>query len=270
MPHHIDIEDPRTWPDTLVKVMSENKNLFVAYHSEEKRLDKLGREDFMLRIRRPPNLHKDQYNKVIETIVGILEKENIVGYHCTRLLDHEINNIKNVGMRMLTRELVTERLQSALDLGLLSTEQHSYISNSEILNDSLDDKMGKRTDYIWFNPNLSTLREGDGVFRFFQSWGGEAVYNGHEEDTKISPGLRSIGNPCIVKCSIPIADIDEDAVYLSRRFVSQFILDEIPYPHPTAGFDMGIQRNLQPSEVVDIIEISHPEFQKLTPYKLRD
>ncbi len=265
MLHHIDIEDTNTWSEAFLESMSDNKNLFIAFHTEETRVDKLAREDIALRMNRPINPHALVYKDVLTALADILREQNIIGYHCTRLAAHEIENIKNSGMKMLTKELVEERLQHALENGLLNKEQYRYISNSRYLKNSLDNQYGHRTNYIWFCPNRSTLKDGGAVCRLFQSWGGEAVYNGHEEDKNIGHHLKSIGTPCIVKCTMPMTDIEDDLTYMAKRFVSQFISNDVSFfPHPSARFDMGIQRDLISSEVIEIIEFLDPRFLEFT------
>lgn len=267
MSHHIDIEDTSTWPDGFLKIMSENKDLFIAFHTEVKRVDKLAREDVLLRINRPYNPYKEGYENILLVLSDLLQDQNIVGYHCTRLAPHEIESIKSNGMKVLTRELVEARFRSALEIGLLKEEQYRYISNSELLRISLDNECGHRTGYIWFCPNLSTLRDGGAVCRLFKSWGGEAVYNGHEEDENIGHHLQSIGIPCIVKCSMPMTDIEDDLTYMVKRFISQFISQDVSYPEPPAGFDMGIERDLSASQVLEIIEFTDPRFLELTDHE---
>ncbi len=268
MPHHIDIEDTSTWPDGFLKIMSDNKGLFIAFHTEENRVDKLAREDVALRMNRPINPHAASYKNVLSAVADIFHGQNIIGYHCTRLAAHEIESIKSGGMKMLTKELVETRFQHALEIGLLNEKQYRYILSSNLLKDSLNNECGHRTEYIWFCPNRSTLKEGGAVCRLFQSWGGEAVYNGHEEDRNIGPHLRSIGVPCIVKCSMPMTDVEDDLTYMAKRFVSQFISNDVSfYPDPSAGFDMSIERDLVPSEVIEIIEFSDPRFEEFTGHQ---
>lgn len=269
MRHHIDIEDVKTWPDIFFETMSENKDLFIAYQTEDLRIDKLLREDATLRMgrNRPVNTYVDKYDDIVFELAEILKEHNIVGYHCTRLAEHEIVGINREGMKILTTELVHSRLQSALDIGLLNEDQHLYIQNSEILKKSLNNEYGWRTNYIWFCPNLSTLKEGAAVSRLFGSWGGESVYNGHEEDENIGPHLRSIGIPCIVKCSMPIVDVEDDLEGLAKCFIAQFISKDIDFiPDPSACFDMSIQRDLSATEVIEIITFNDPRFEEMTDH----
>ena len=56
--------------------------------------------------------------------------------------------------------------------------------------------------FCFFPPSF----EAQGIRRFFQSWGGEALYNQHESDPETGTVLRQIGLPCIVEAIVPIKD----------------------------------------------------------------
>lgn len=114
---------------------------------------------------------------------------------------------------------------------------------------------------IWFCPNRSTLREYSRVYRLFRSWGGEAIYCGHEKDERIAHVLCRTGTPCIVKCAIPFSRADQFYANSSERFVAQFISDEIEYPESSAGFGLRTRQDLT---AVDIVEFSDPRFAALT------
>lgn len=110
-------------------MLADNKDLLINFHREEHRVDLLAREDVVLRIKRPLNPHKEQYSDIVSTLGDILEGENIIGYHCTRLTPSEIKNIHKDGMKILTSDLVTTRLSLALEESYLTQEQYDFISN---------------------------------------------------------------------------------------------------------------------------------------------
>lgn len=265
MPHHIDIEDTGTWPEEFLTIVSDNKNLFIDFHHEYRHIDLLQRENVALRVNPPLNPYEDQYSQIVSALANILKKENIVGYHCTRLTSSEIKGILKTGMNILTRDLVTARLALALKEAHLTQEQYDYITTCEELEWSLSNQNGHRIGYIWFCPNRSSLMDGGGVSRLFRSWGGEAVYNGHEHKDDKGLMLRSIGTPCIVKGSIPIADINEDSESLAKKFISLFIASSLDFcPHPSADFDMSVERDLISTEILEIIEFADPRFEEIT------
>jgi hypothetical protein len=128
---------------------------------------------------------------------------------------------------------------------------------------------------IWFCPNRSTLREASGVHRLFRSWGGEAVYVGHEQDENIGAVLASIGTPCIVKCAIPFPCDESYYPKFAARFFSRFIGNGLKYAEPPADFDLRTSRDVQAPGILEIIEFSDARFEMLTgcatwpaPYKI--
>src|ERR1700676_2031123 len=56
---------------------------------------------------------------------------------------------------------------------------------------------------------LKGLADGNngGVGRFFRYWGGEALYNSHQDHAVRGPLLESIGTPCVIQADIPISNL---------------------------------------------------------------
>lgn len=262
----VEIEDITTWPKDFFSLVTKKKDLIVSYHNEEKNIDSHAEKNVLLRCKRPINTHKNDYMSLVSNLDGILNNHQLVGYHCTRLTPEEIKNIRISGLKVLTKELVESRLSNALSNGHLPETGYSYLQKSDLLKNSLANKNGTRTEMLWFCPNKSKLQEHHAVFRLFRSWGGEAVYNGHEEDKNISSVLRSIGSPCLVKCTIPFNDVEHFHQNFSEYFLSFSVKQEINCPHPGYQFDMHIKRDIPSSEVLEIIEFSNPRFKELTDH----
>lgn len=256
----IEIEDLSTWPERFSELANQNKLLILSYHKEYQRQIDQRSSGIIVPC---PNLYKGEYQRLLDNLNKILFQHKIIGYHCTRLIDSEINNVKSQGLKILSKDSILQRLQSALHQGLLTTEEYTYLWSSFEVQASLNNEYGIRTGLLWFVPNLSTLKtDHSGLYRFFNFWGGEALYCGHWEDPHISNTLTSIGIPCIVKCCLPFVDVNPTC--LADRFLAYMISEDIEYPHPPADFDMRIERNLISTEVKDIIEISNPRFKHLT------
>jgi hypothetical protein len=62
------------------------------------------------------------------------------------------------------------------------------------------------------------LKDKQGNYRFFRSWGGEALYL----DLENKPELRKIGTPCIVVGSLKFGDF-EHYTSLSKRMICIFL-----------------------------------------------
>lgn len=262
----VEIEDRKTWPKELNALALAHEPLILSYYREEKRVDRLSREDLLVRFNPPLNPHKAEYKWLVAEFDEVLSHHRFVGYHCTRLTSGEIENIKEHGMRTLSESLIQDRLDHAFSEKHLSQQQYSYLRTSASLQSNLTNKNGARTSRIWFSPNRSTLKVESDVFRLFRSWGGEALYRGHEEDPLVVATLRCTGMPCIVKCKIPFGDAKDYRGSYGERFLSQFISKKVKCPDPSPAFDMFVERDLDHTEVLAIFDINNPRFEKLTGY----
>lgn len=262
----VEIENITSWPKDFYEIASDHKEFLYSYHREEKRIDSLCRDDVLLRARPPINVYANKYKSLVDQLDTILNSHKIVGYHCTRLTKHEIDNIKKEGMKILSEQLIQQRLANAFSQNHLSRQEYEYLTKSSSVVSNLNNKCGDRTGMIWFCPNRSTLKNNGAVHRLFRSWGGEALYRGHEEDNQISNTLRKTGVPCIVKCQIPFKDAKHFHSSFAERFLSHMISKLISYPEPSSFFDMLLNRDLLKNDVLEIIEITNPAFEILTEY----
>ncbi|SFL90756.1 hypothetical protein [Pelosinus propionicus] len=263
----MEIEDRSTWPRNFLEIATQKKQLIIAYHKFKKDIEFRSIKNVELRYNPPLNPFKAEYQEVIWQTEKLLKPNNFVAYHCTKLIDYEIENIKRNGMKILSKELVQERLISAHQHGYLLKEEFDYLINSQDINEILHNKHGVRTERICFFANCSLLRNDiNGIYRFFRSWGGEGVYWGHENDKNIALTLKKLGTPCILICSIPVNDIEHYSSSLAERFFSNLIASDIENPEPPSVFEMYIRRNLDASEIIEVVELQTPKFCELTDY----
>lgn len=263
----VEIENLGSWPKQFKNKAIKNKPILVSYHKEQFRLSRLCEEDISLRINPPKNKYSTEYQILVDSLESILMEHNIVGHHCTRLTTREIKAIRAGGLKILSSELVQQRLQFALLDGHLSQGEFSYLQSSELIKTNLSNQEGRRTGMIWFCPNRSALKDYGGVYRLFRFWGGEAIYMGHSEDERISKVLRRVGTPCIVKCAIPFGDTEQFFSNYAERFLSYLVSDVIECPEPPPAFDMYTKRDVASAELLEIIEVSNPKFEQWTGYK---
>lgn len=244
----------------------ENRALLVSYQRERDRIDALVREDPTLRICPPANAHKAGYERLLAGLEPLLVCHRLIGYHCTRLTSSEVVSIRRDGLHVLSPDLVRRRLLTAVADGHIAQDDCEYVLGSESVKSNLSDKpVGRRTGSIALCPNRSSLRKSYSVFRLFRSWGGEAVYSAHEEDERVRHVL-AIGVPCIVQCAVPFDGAKRFSATFSALFVSQFVRDAVEYPDPDPGFDLFVDRNIEASNVLSIIQFHEPRFAELTRY----
>jgi len=263
----VEIEDEATWPTEFRERARAGRRLVVSYQRERRRIDELGQQDSSARTHPLRNAFRSEYDRLVETLEGILSSHRVVGYHCTRLTPGEAADIRVSGLRVLSLELVRVKLRHCFADGHLTQANFAYLQNSPHIADSLRDEYGRRTHQIAYCPNQSTLRSAGHVYRFLQWWGGEVAYGGHEDDSRIGQVLRRIGIPYIIKCAVPYADVMEWCRPLAERFLSQFVSGKVKDPEPSAGFDLCATRDLAPGNVLDLIPGHDPQFATLTHYK---
>jgi hypothetical protein len=264
---NVEVETPSTWPKDFRQLAESNIQLIISYQKERTRIERLGWNDVMLRLNPPTNPHKHDYLSLVQQLEAILLKHNIIGYQCSRLLPEEILDIQSSGLKILTEELVFSKIQLALNAGHITVDEYHLLKNSDHIKQHLANEYGYSTGMAWFCPNRSTLKDCGAVYRLFRSWGGEAVYNAHEEGDNEIPALRHIGIPCIIKCTFPFRDANQYYDNFSARLLSYLVAHEVDSPEPPAAFDMHINKNLAADEVLEIIELSNPLFSAVLGHK---
>lgn len=243
---HIILDKIDSWPDEIVRQIKSNESSLKGFLVEEHRIDKLAREDMSVRYNRPQNIHKDKWTDTIDKIEEILKDYSIVGIHSTKLLETEINDIQQNGLKPLSKEFANQRVEMIYEKGLISTELKNELINKEEL--VATNRKGK----IFVFHCLSTLKDEWGLNKLFGFWGGEALYAYAKNSTE----LKKIGIPCIVFTSIKIKELD---IYpeLSKRMLAYYFNDNL-YPHDT---DSIIEKELK---VLRIIKRDEKLFEDLT------
>jgi len=169
--NHIILDQNKTWPDEVIDLIKNSKKSLENFLKEEKRIDKLGRTDLKIRYNRPHNEYFEIWNEVTNEIENILKEHKIIGIHCTKLMDYEITDVLENGLKPLSRDFANERIKKLYEKGLISTELKNKIHNKAELN--AENRKGK----ICVFHCLSTLKDEWGLNRLFGLWGGESIYS---------------------------------------------------------------------------------------------
>jgi len=117
-----EIECVAGWQRDLIKLLHENYEVLRDYELEEQRIDKLARSDWRLRVYRPPNALREQRTALISKIEEAVQHLDIIGFHCTRLEDHEVEVIKRDGLVPLSRATLDARVSSLVDKKIIGEE----------------------------------------------------------------------------------------------------------------------------------------------------
>src|SRR5215472_7793754 len=153
----VEIEEEATWPAEFRESAVAGRQLVISYQRERKRIDRLIQQDTSARTNPPRNAFRSEYDRLVETLEGILSSHRVVGYHCTRLTPGEATDIRMNGLRVLSQELVRVKLRHCFAEGHLTQANFAYLQNSPHMADSLRDQYGRRTHQIAYCPNQSTL-----------------------------------------------------------------------------------------------------------------
>lgn len=159
-----------------------------------------------------------EYDSAIYQMRNILKEYSLVGYHCTKLTKNEIEAIHLKGMLLQNSDSLRKRIFSLVESGSLSEKIAQNLITKNQANDS------NRANMLWFCFYKPYLAGRYGIERFFRSWGGEALYNSHENTPVTGAVLLTIGKPCIIKVNVPMATLKGSYYPVSsmvRVFLSQ-------------------------------------------------
>lgn len=197
--NHIVLDWPVTWPVSIISLIEKEQKNLKAFLKEKKRIEKVRSQSKNIcdRVKKYENEFKMYWDKTIYNIQEIIKNEFIVGIHCSRLIDYEIEEIKNNGLQILNSENAIDKINTAFNKGFLSNESRNDLLKIDVFNDN--DRKGMLCCFLCF----STLKESEGIDCFFESWGGESIYY----FAKRKEELKKIGMPCLVLLSIKISEL---------------------------------------------------------------
>jgi hypothetical protein len=244
--NHIIFDDIESWPGEMLRLLRENEISLKGFFEEEHRIDDLAREDVSLRYNKPENIYREKWELIINQIEDVLKRHSIIGIHCTKLLDWEIEDIEKNGLRPLDKTFANQRIEKAFKAGLLSKRLKDELTDKK----ELEQKY--RKGYVWVFHCLGTLNCESGLNRLLGLWGGESLY-AYVKDNK---ELKHIGTPCITFVSIKISELD---IYpeLSKRMTAYYFNDNY-FVHDT---DSHIDSNLK---VLKVLKRNENLFEELT------
>jgi hypothetical protein len=205
------LDQPAAWPDELRTYLDAQHDLFLGWESEAGRVT------------------AKSYDRAIYGLMDVLRPYAITGWHCTRLTDAEIDQIQRKGMQLPNGAMLARRIGAVVEAGQLAPD----IARRLIAKNQADE--ASRRDKVWFCFFHPRIAGESGIGCFFRFWGGEGLYNCHENDAVTSPAIRRIGTPCLIEADVPIALLSSRAglaFKVVRRFLtSRGYRDSEPVHH---------------------------------------
>lgn len=242
MPEVLNIDDTDTWPDELNHFLSENEDLIIGWECDA-----------------PKTTSAIQFDQMIYSMRKILKKYSLLGYHCTKLTDSEITHIQAHGMSLQDKGSLCVRIDELLTQELITNAVAERLRNENQADEEY------RKNMLWFCFYPLYLAEQDGIERFFRSWGGEALYNSHENDLETGKILLTIGTPCIIEAIVSMQNIDD--CFLPEQHIYRVYLKGKGHSitEPT-GYEAFSIANLAPECILRIIKYPEKRFIELTKY----
>ncbi len=191
----VDIDDPSSWPAHFAERVHELAN------------DHRGSTDEV------SDLQVDHHEA---ELMGELEGCLLRAYHCTRLLDHEQQDIRDQGLRLYDDHLVRNRLDAALRHGHLIQDEHAQLLARATYGQRRVGTVCMIIGRSAFENHAHQLR------RLLATWGGEGIYIGHENGQgPLYSRLRKLGRPTIVIAHVDLAAAGRPRVWpgIAKVFV---------------------------------------------------
>ena len=188
----IDLELLAAWPIDLITYLETNRLVIENWERQA------GGDSVSL-------VSSREYDRMILGLCKVLKNYALIGWHCTRLTVDEITAIERHGMQLPNAEMLKRRVDELETRGVITTQ---IATRLRAKNQAHETNRAGRIWFCFFPPHMA----GEfGIESLLRNWGGEALYNSHDNDAETGPLLRSIGIPCIVEAVVPVASLSAHA-----------------------------------------------------------
>lgn len=233
----IDIDRPDTWPAAVREETARMAEQLVGTTKHTGDLEL-------------PNGYDDEFRQ-------LLAGHRLRAYHATRLLPHEIHDVRDRGLDVLTVDLVDRRLTGLHASGVVTDDDLEDLRASTVF--ALDEYQNRHNQICLFLGQDSFSHQG-GLWRLLETWGGEAIFSGIEHKPDLLSSLRSAGRPAVVVVQLEGLESGwrTHAVYpeLPKNFIAKLLeLDG-------RGADVFYQAAIPSNRIEDVWLPGHPQFDR--------
>jgi hypothetical protein len=176
----IDLGDPTTWPERV----RSRVEAFVASNPDDD-------DSFHQAIE-----EEDEFRRLLD---GFLLR----AFHATRLLDHETDGIGRSGLRVLSEELISERIEAASAGDHITEDERDSLLSAHVF--ASGEARNREGQISLFMPVEVCAWEPFGLNPLLRTWGGEAItmsrHGAAWEDR-----LQQLGRPAIVVALLDLHD----------------------------------------------------------------
>lgn len=168
-------------------------------------------------------------------------------YHCTRLLDHEVEAVWEGGLRPLTAELIHDRIDTAERAGAISEHDAERLRHANVF--ATGEHANRKNQVCLTLSNLLFREDPSDCEPLLSTWGGEGMYRssrGHSMPAHV----RRLGKPTVVVSLLRAQHIRSvfpglskifvaAALELTERWADVFYGDAVPPSHIEAILQPG-------------------------------
>jgi hypothetical protein len=238
----LDLADLSTWPQDILSHLEKNYSLYLGWEARSK--------------------HRSSafaYDTARYNLKALIRNSGcaIRGYHCTRLTEAEIHTILVGGMSLPNLALLHKRIADVVTSEILEESVAQRLMSNNQANDA------KRAGMIWFCFFPPYTAGQWGIERFFRSWGGEALYNSHEDDPITGPVLAKIGVPCIIEALVPTVNLPRFS-WLDTRLIRRFLVHRGFKSEEELDHEDRSESPIPSEHIVRIIRFPDADFISLT------
>jgi len=226
-PDIIDVDDDSTWPGPAAEIVARWANEYG------------GTTQYALDLPLPS--HAD--NALREVLSGYLLR----AYHCTRLLDHEVQAVREGGLRQLTAELIHDRIEAAKRASAISEHDAELLRHANVF--ATGEAAHRKDQVCLIFSNLVFREDPTACEPLLSTWGGEGVYRSSRSHS-LPTHVTELGKPTVVVSLLRsqfITNVFPDlskifvaaALQLTARWADVFYGDAIPPSHIEAILQPG-------------------------------
>lgn len=235
------LEESLTWPSILLNFLNDNIEV----------LPKALSGDYVF--------SNTIYEKIEPELQKIVKPFCLKGYHCTRLTDFEISNIISDGMSLQNGKSLKKRIEKLHNMELINSDIVEKLASQNQADDN------NRANKLWFCFFEPKKQPKACIERFFKSWGGEALYNSHEDNKETGHVLRKIGVPCIIEADVPILNLCKHS-FLTDKLIINFLKNQKYKIKGCPLFESYSEKDILSSNIKNIFLFPSPKFIELSGY----
>jgi hypothetical protein len=173
--------------------------LSAAHDFQVHRYDDLRKGVSERELQSRPNPYASQREALLSGLQEHLRERSFVVFHCTRLTPDEVEDVEANGLRLLTSDLVEQKVGKRVAAGNLTQVQGKAILEfaGRIRNSG-----GCTVDKLWGVLGRAALWDEHGLGPALAHWGGEAL-----RPLELDKASLRFGYACIIEFSAPVSSM---------------------------------------------------------------